>query len=130
MNSQPTDSPRPCTGVASSLSIWIVSSLGGGWTGYFKTGLAAKVENGASTHGKFSLIDLTTAHAVSFTLPVGLRGLILAGVFAGALFHGVGIAENGGVEAWLNHAWLWPITTIITFSCGVVFGKAQDSAGQ
>jgi SSS family transporter len=334
--------------------IWIVSSLDGGWAEYFKVGLAAQVENGVSTHGKFSLIDLTTDPAVSFTLwvailavpflnlsafgvdqlnaqrmfccrsesdakkaiiwssvgqfitllmlmvgaglfvyytqnppgpaeaelfhedhdlvfptwitttlPVGLRGLILAGVFAAAIssldsilaalsqttlslfhktgaeqtaeqhrrlllasrmlvvgwgvlltvfaifldrmrgdinvvnlafgmvsytagpllgmflaainpwrhsslrgltigfilsfltvlyfrtdiyvilinfkvitaqtaasFHGVGMAGDGGVAAWLDHAWLWPITTIITFSCGVVFGKAQHPAGQ
>ncbi len=334
--------------------VWIVSSLDGGWTEYFQVGLDAQVENGVSSHGKFSLIDLSTDPAVSFTLwvailaapflnlsafgvdqlnaqrmfccrneteakkaiiwssvgqfvtllmlmvgaglfvyyrqnppdtavaelfredydlvfptwitttlPVGLRGLILAGVFAAAIssldsilaalsqttlslfhktgagqseqqhrrllrtsrmlvvgwgvlltlfaifldrmrgdinvvnlafgmvsytagpllgmflaainpwrhsslrgltvgfiisfltvlyfrtdiysilinfnlisaqtaasFHGVGIAEDGGVEAWLNHAWLWPITTAITFFCGLLFGRPQGSSGQ
>ena len=45
-----------------------------------------------------------------------------------ASFHGVRLAENGGVEAWLNHAWLWPVTTAITLGCGILFGRPMESS--
>ena len=49
---------------------------------------------------------------------------------AAASIHGVRMGENGGVEAWLNHAWLWPVTTMITVSCGVIFGRPHEPSGK
>ena len=43
-----------------------------------------------------------------------------------ASFHGVRIGGNGDVESWLNYAWLWPVTTMITFCCGVILGSPQE----
>ncbi len=47
-----------------------------------------------------------------------------------ASLHGVRVSEAGGVEAWLFYAWLWPITTIVTVLCGLVFGKPLGENGK
>ncbi len=45
-----------------------------------------------------------------------------------ASFHGVRLAADGNIEPWLNHAWLWPVTTLITLGSGVIFGQPRQSS--
>jgi MFS family permease len=42
-----------------------------------------------------------------------------------ASFHGVRLNLDGNIEPWLNHAWLWPVTTMITLFCGLIFGSKK-----
>lgn len=42
-----------------------------------------------------------------------------------ASLHGVILNSKGEIESWLNHAWLWPVTTMITLVCGLLLGSSK-----